>query len=106
MRKSRISWPKQVRLTEHFVAGTTARCASILVGVNKSSAAYYFQRIREIIAYQLEQESYEIFDGEIEVDESYFGGTRKGKRGRGSGGKIPVFGLLKRGGRVYTKIIP
>jgi transposase len=54
---------------------------------------------------QCEQESHEIFDGEIEVDESYFGGTRKGKRGRGSGGKVPVFGLLKRGGKVYTKII-
>jgi transposase len=91
---------------EHFVAGTTARCASSLVGINKTSAAYYFQRLREIIAYQLEQESQEVFEGEIEVDESYFGGRRKGKRGRGAGGKIPVFGLLKRGGRVYTKIIP
>ena len=27
-------------------------------------------------------------------------------RGRGAAGKVPVFGLLKRGGRVYTKIIP
>ena len=44
--------------------------------------------------------------GEIEVDESYFGGRRKGKRGRGAAGKVPVFGLLKRGGRVYTQIIP
>jgi transposase len=26
--------------------------------------------------------------GEIEVDESYFGGHRKGKRGRGAAGKI------------------
>ena len=47
-----------------------------------------------------------MFSGEIEVDESYFGGKRKGKRGRGTGERIPVFGLLKRGGRVYTKIIP
>ena len=44
--------------------------------------------------------------GEIEVDESYFGGKRKGKRGRGAAGKIPVFGLLKRGGKVYTRVIP
>jgi transposase-like protein len=29
-----------------------------------------------------------------------------GKRGRGAGGKTPVFGLLKRGGRVYTMMIP
>ena len=47
-----------------------------------------------------------MFGGEIEVDESYFGGKRKGKRGRGAAGKIPVFSLLKRGGKVYTKIIP
>ena len=47
-----------------------------------------------------------MFGGEIEVDESYFGGKRKSKRGRGAAGKIPVFGLLKRGGKVYTKIIP
>ena len=46
-----------------------------------------------------------MFEGEIEVDESHFGGKRKGRRGRGSQGKIPVFGLLKRGGKVYTKII-
>ncbi|AJJ48315.1 putative transposase [Francisella tularensis subsp. novicida] len=47
-----------------------------------------------------------MFAGEIEVDESYFGGTRKGKRGRGADGKVPVFGLLKRNGKVYTVIIP
>ncbi len=35
-----------------------------------------------------------------------FGGVRKGKRGRGAAGKVPVFGLLKRGGKVYTTIIP
>jgi len=106
MRKSRLSQYKQRRLVEHFVAGTTARCAANLCGVNRKSAAYYFHRLREIIAYELEQAEQEVFSGEIEVDESYFGGKRKGKRGRGAGGKIPVFGLLKRGGKVYTKIIP
>ena len=106
MRKSRLSKNKQLRLLEHFVAGTTARCAAQLIGANKSTAAYYFQRLRTIIALQIEQEAQEVFGGEIEVDESYFGGSHKGNRGRGAAGKIPVFGLLKRGGRVYTKIIP
>ena len=106
MRKSRLSKQKQGKLIEHFVSGSTARCAASIVGINLKSAAYYYHRLREIIAYQLEQESHEVFDGEIEVDESYFGGTRKGKRGRGAAGKVPVFGLLKRGGRVYAKIIP
>lgn len=105
MRKSRLSKAKQDKLLEHFVAGTTARCASALVGVNFKTGSYYFQRLREIIAAQVEQESYEVFEGEIEVDESYFGGTRKGLRGRGASGKVPVFGLLKRGGKVYTKVI-
>jgi transposase len=77
-----------------------------LIGVNRNTAAYCFQRLRKIIVYQLAQESPEVFAGEIEVNESYFGGTGKGKRGRGSAGKVPVFGLLKRGGKVYTKIIP
>ena len=106
MRKSRLSQTKQAKLIEHFVAGTTARCAASLVGVNKMTAAYYYQRLREIISLQIERESHEVFGGEIEVDESYFGGQRKGKRGRGAGGKVPVFGLLKRGGKVYTKVIP
>lgn len=106
MRKSRLSQPKQDRLLEHFVAGTTARCAASLVGVNFKTSAYYYRRLRELIALEIEFESNEIFGGEIEVDESYFGGKRKGRRGRGAGGKIPVFGLLKRGGKVYTKVIP
>ena len=105
-RKSRIEFAKQERLLEHFVSGSTARCAARLVDVNKSTSAYYFHRLREIIAWQMELQAEDIFAGEIEVDESYFGGHRKGNRGRGAGGKVPVFGLLKRGGRVYTKIIP
>ena len=104
-RKSQIEFAKQERLIEHFVSGSTARCAARLVDVNKSTAAYYFHRLREIIAWQMELQAEDIFAGEIEVDESYFGGHRKGNRGRGAGGKVPVFGLLKRGGRVHTKII-
>jgi len=103
MRKSRLSWAQQRRLIEHFVAGTTARTAASLVGVNKNTSTFYFHRLRQIIALHSEESTQ--FFGEIEVDESYFGGVRKGKRGRGAAGKVPVFGLLKRGGKVYTKVI-
>ena len=106
MRKSRLSRVKQNKLIEHFVAGTTARTAADLVGVNRKTGVYYFHRLRVIISQHLETQANEFLSGEIEVDESYFGGKRKGKRGRGAGGKTPVFGLLKRGGKVYTKIIP
>ncbi len=49
---------------------------------------------------KLELESEDVFNCEIEVDENYFEVILKGKRGRGAGGKVPVLGLLKRGGRV------
>jgi len=44
--------------------------------------------------------------GEHEVDESYFGGHRKGLRGRAAAGKVIVFGILKRNGKVYTTPVP
>jgi transposase len=103
MRKSRLSRSQQEHLVEHFVAGTTARTAAELVGVNKTTAAYYFHRLRQLI-YQATEDATP-FSGEIEVDESYFGGRRKGLRGRATAGKVPVFGLLKRGGKVYAKMI-
>ena len=104
MRKSRLSKYKESRLIELFVAGTTARTASSLVGVNKTTASYYFQRLRQLIYDH--SEHLELLEGEVEVDESYFGGRRKGKRGRGAAGKVPVFGLLKRNGKVFSVIIP
>jgi transposase len=102
-RKSRMSARQQARLLEHFVAGTTARAAAQLTGVQANTAIRFYQRLRRLIASKLP--SYEL-SGEVEADESYFGGVRKGKRGRGAAGKVPVFGLLKRGGKVYTAIVP
>lgn len=104
LKHSKLTAIQTRRLCEHFVAGTPARTAAQLVGVNKNTAALFFHRLREIIATRIEDES--PIRGEVEVDECYFGGVRKGKRGRGAAGKVPVFGILKRGGRVYTKMIP
>jgi transposase len=104
LKHSKLTTIQTGRLCEHFVAGTPARTAAQLVGVNKNTAALFYHRLREIIALHIEDES--PLRGEIEIDECYFGGVRKGKRGRGAAGKVPVFGILKRGGRVYTKMIP
>ncbi len=101
-RKSRLSSFKQSRLIEHFVAGTTARAAAQIIGVQANTAITFYMRLRKLVAGKLP--SYEL-QGEVEADESYFGGVRKGKRGRGAAGKVAVFGLLKRGGKVYTAII-
>ena len=81
MKKSQSSKTKQDRLTEHFVAGSIARCAADLVSVNPKTAIYYFHRLCEIIAYHLEQKADTVFSGEIEVGESYFDGKRRVKFG-------------------------
>jgi transposase len=103
-RRSKLSGYRQSKLIEHFVAGTPARTAAELVKVNRNTAILFYRKLRETIAERIEDESH--MSGEIEVDESYFGGVRKGKRGRGAAGKVPVFGLLKRGGKVYTRMLP
>lgn len=58
-----------------------------------------------MIEYHLNLEAKELFDGEIELDESYFSGIRKGKRGRGAGGKTAVFSLLKCSGKVFVLVV-
>jgi len=65
----------------------------------------FYRKIREVISYHLALEADEVFDGQIELDESYFGGHRKGKRGRSAAGKVAVFGLLKRQGKVFTVVV-
>ena len=81
----------------------TALSAADLLGLHSNTTALFYRKIREVIVVQLNAAFPE--PGLFEVDESYFGSTRKGKRGRGAAGKVPVFGILKRGGRVYTQII-
>ena len=74
----------------------------LIVGVNRNTINRYFNIIREKIFKKSLKEI-----GTFELDESYFGTKRvRGKRGRGAAGKTPVFGLLKRGDKVFTKIVP
>jgi transposase len=50
-------------------------------------------------------DSNHLLTGEIELDEAYFGGRRKGNRGRGAAGKVPVFGILERDGIVRVEVV-
>ena len=88
-----------------FVLEATARSAADLLGIQPNSAILFYRKIREVISYHLALEADEVFDGQIELDESYFGGHRKGKRGRGAAGKVAVFGILKRQGKVFTVVV-
>lgn len=73
-----------------------------MIGVNRNTAPTISKVARDYCV-SIRTRITRVFTGEIEVDESYFV-TRKGKWGRGSAGKVPVFGLLNCGGK-YTKII-
>jgi transposase len=104
LKHCKLAKNQQLKLLEHFVAGTPARTAASLIGVHHNSAIRFFHKLRVKIAIKQQNRS-EQFCGKIEMDESYFGGVRKGKRGRGAAGKVPVFGILKRGGQVYTQVV-
>lgn len=93
-------------LIRYFCAGVPARTAAELTGINRNTAILFYHKLREVVFEALAIEAPDVFAGEIELDESYFGGVRKGKRGRGAAGKVPVFGLLKRQGRVHVVIVP
>jgi transposase len=98
--RCRISRNQQLKLLDLFVAQATARTAADLVGIHRNSAALYYHKLRLLIAEKMAEVEPEL--AVFECDESYFGGVRKGKRGRGAAGKVCVFGILKRGGRVYA----
>lgn len=103
--RCRLSKKAQLELLKFFVLEVTARSAANLLSIHPNSAALFFRKVRIVITEHLNEESKEMFNGQIEIDESYFGGTRKGKRGRGAAGKVAVFGMLKRHGKVYTVIV-
>ena len=79
----------QIKLLEFFVLEVTARSASDLLGTHPNTAALFYRKIRQIISYHLALEAAEIFEGSIELDESYFGGIRKGKTDRRSSPQLP-----------------
>src|SRR3990167_6232712 len=53
------------------------------LGLHYQAITRVYQRLREAIYHMAELEGGKL-KGEIEIDDAYFGGRRKGKRGRGS----------------------
>lgn len=105
LKRARISNRKFRQILKYFSMDIEATKIASLTGLNRNTINKYLLLIRKRIARECELES--PFSGEVEVDESFFGARRaKGKRGRGASGKTIVFGLFKRKGKVYTKIIP
>lgn len=105
LRRCKLGKKDQLRLLEFFVLEVTARSAADVLSLQANTTALFYRKLRELIVEQAAADE-ELLGGEIEADESYFGGIRKGKRGRGAAGKVPVFGLLKRSGKVFVLPIP
>lgn len=105
LRRARISEVVFRRFLRHVAADLTAVQIAQLAGLNRNSVNRLLALLRLRMADACEAAS--PFCGEVEVDESYFGPRRvRGKRGRGAGGKTIVFGIFKRGGKVYTELVP
>lgn len=103
--RSRISQRKIRRILRLFSVDVNGVQIAELTGINRNTVNRYLKIIRTMIAQYCEEQS--PFSGVVEVDESYFGSRHvKGKRGRGALGKTIVFGIYKRNGKVYTRIVP
>lgn len=105
LRYNKISKYKIKKILKCFSEDLPAVKAAVLVGLNRKTIDRYYNWFREKIVMASIKEM-EVVSGEVELDESYFGARRvRGKRGRGAAGKTPVFGLLKRDGKVFVTIV-
>jgi transposase-like protein len=105
MKYSRLSVRKVNKIIMCISEDMTATTATRVAGVNRNTANAYYRAVREgILRLAVAEPGRET--GEFEMDESCFGAKRvRGKRGRGAAGKTPVFGLLKRGGKVFVTVV-
>jgi transposase-like protein len=104
--RSKILEKKFREIIRYFAKDFTATDISDLTRISRVTINRLLMEMRRIICKYCKEIS-PIDEGEIELDESYFGSKRtRGKRGRGAGNKIIVFGLFKRNGKVYTHIVP
>lgn len=80
--------------------GISAKQIQRETGVTYKTAWRMCHEFRKMLA-----EDYDPFGGEVEMDESYFGGKGKEIRGRGAEKKTAVFGMVQRGGKVETHVV-
>ena len=103
--RSRISEAKFREVIRLFSADLTGKQIACLSRLNRKTINRILKQVRSRIAVFCETEN-PFENGEIEMDESYFGARRiRGLRGRGARGKTIVFGIKKRGDKVYTQVV-
>jgi transposase len=90
-----------------FVLGVPSyRCRRYFSVSLKTAQKVYTLFRQAIYDHSLKQLEELILAGEIEMDETMYGGHRKGKRGWGAADKHLVFGMYQRNGYVATFPIP
>ena len=63
------------------------------IGVSVKTAALLYHKISQTM---LEREEEQPLSGNIEIDDAYWGGKKKGKRGRGSENKVPFVAAIEK----------
>jgi transposase len=96
------TWFYAMYLMSSTRCGISAKQIQRETGVTYKTAWRMFKQIRSLLSdgdLQLEGPS-------VEIDESFFGGVQKWGRGRPMAPKVPVIGIVQRGGRVLARVIP
>jgi transposase-like protein len=101
--KTRTPLTKWVLAIGLFKIGISARALQTELSVTYKTAWAMLDRIRQAVSVD---PLVRRLSGEVEIDDTYYGGRRKGKRGRGAAGKAAVIGIRQRGGRVRTILVP
>ena len=92
-------WFYAVFLMSNTRMGISAKTLERELGVTYKTAWRMFTQIRKMMA----SDNPSLF-GQVEVDETYIGGKRPGKRGRGAAGKTIAVGLVERKGNAVVMI--
>lgn len=95
------SWFYAIFLFSKSKNGVAGKELERQLGVTYKTAWRMAKQIRLL----MKQEE-EPLEGEVEMDETYIGGVRPGKRGRGAAGKTPVFGMVQRKGGIRSMVVP
>ena len=92
-------WFHAIFLISSTRCGISAKQIERETGVTYKTAWRMYKEIRTLL-----NEDTDPFTGHVEVDETYIGGKRHGKRGRGAAGKTAVVGAVQRKGKVVTHV--
>lgn len=97
-------WFYAMYLMSQTRTGISAKQLERELGVTYKTAWRMFKMIRSVL--DEGQDAFGSDGSHVEIDETYVGGVRKGKRGRGAEGKTPVVGMVERKGEVKAVVVP